>query len=442
MPRVLPPFVAAATSALALLLLPAVAAADTYTVFGCRGPADALTPAAGWQLAQVGASTVANTCVEGGGLSAALSPDAPGGSVARLRFDAPPATRIVRVGARRKTGGVAKTEQTLDAIYELSTDGAILEKCALAADSSCTADLVDTVDKQGLDAAWVRFSVVCSKGGDERCARAIRVDADQVAIGLKDSTAPVVGSVDVLDDGDRSGILRIRFDAADSGGGVYRALVKVDGTVMAVAPLGGGDCADADPADADPDEVLVPVPCPPIATRVPIAIAAGDLSPGPHTLQVDVEDAAGNSTAAYVTQFPRLNAVTSTSSTSTIAGQVAQLLKARLTVRFDRNKKTALTNRFGRRVVIRGFLRTRSGRGIQGARIDVYHLVGGKRRSLSKTGLKTRARGALTLILPLDLDTRQIRFTYRALRPGPVTSRASLRLTVRDGLGQLVQRVR
>lgn len=441
MPRFLPAFVVAATTA-TTLALPAVAAADTYTVFGCRGPVGTPTPAAGWQLTQVGASTVGNTCLEGGSLFASLSPDAPGGSVARLRFDAPAGTRIVRVGATRRTGGVAKTEQTLDAIYELSTDGAILEKCALAADSSCTADLVEPLDKQGIDAAWVRFSVVCSKGGDERCSRAIRVDADQVAVGLKDATAPVVGGVEVLDDGDRSGILRLRFDAADAGGGVYRALVKVDGTVMAVAPLGGGDCADANPADADPYQFLVPVPCPPIATRVPIAIAAGDLSPGPHTVQVDVEDAAGNTTAAYVTQFPRLNVATGTSSTSTIADQVQQLLKARLTVRFDRNKKRTLVNRFGRRVVIRGFLRTRSGKGIQGARVDVYHLVGGKRRSLTKTGLKTRARGALTLILPLDLDTRRIRFTYRALRPGPVTSQAQLSLKVRDGLGKLVQRVK
>jgi len=437
----LPAFVAAAATA-TTLVLPALAAADTYTVFGCRGPAEAPTAASGWQLAQVGASSVANACAQGGALSASLSPNAPGGSVARLRFDAPSGTRIVRVGARRKTSGVATTDQTLDATYELSTDGAILEKCALAADSPCTADLVDPLDKQGLDASWVRFSVVCSKGGDETCSRAIRVDAEQVAIGLKDATAPTVGSVEVVDDGDRSGILRLRFDAADAGGGVYRALVKVDGTVMAVAPLGGGDCADANPADADPYQFLIPVPCPPIATRVPIAIAAGDLSPGPHTVQVDVEDAAGNTTAAYVTQFPRLNAVTGTSGTALAAEEVKKILRARLTVRFDRNKKKSLTNRFGRRVVIRGFLRTRSGKGIRGARIDVYHLVGGKRRSLTKTGLKTRAGGALTLILPLDLDTRRIRFAYRALRPGPVTSQARLSLTVRDGLGRLVRRVK
>ena len=87
------------------------------------------------------------------------------------------------------------------------------------------------------------------------------------------------------------------------------------------------------------------------------------------------------------------------------------------------------TSRYGTRVVTRGILRSRDGHGIQGARIDVYHVRKGKRRLL-KTGLKSRARGRLTLILPNNVDTRTIEFAYRALRPGPVTSRQRLRLTV------------
>lgn len=88
------------------------------------------------------------------------------------------------------------------------------------------------------------------------------------------------------------------------------------------------------------------------------------------------------------------------------------------------------TSRFGNRVVTRGVLRTRSGRGIVGARIDVYHIRRDGKRRLVKTGLKSRRGGKLTLILPIDLDTRTIEFAYRALRPGPITSRQRLRLTV------------
>lgn len=343
----------------------------------------------------------------------------------------------MRVGAQRRTGGVGTSDQTLDATYELSTDSAILEKCTIAADSSCTADLVDPLDKQGLDAVWVRFSVVCAKGGDEQCTRAIRADVTQAAVTLKDPTPPVVGGVQVTDDGDRSGTLRLRFDAADVGGGLYRALVKVDGTPRAVVPLGTGECTDANPGDADPYQFVVPVPCPPVAAGVPVEISSFGLSAGPHTIAVDVEDAAGNATSAFVTQFPRPNVVAGSSVTLT------ELLDARLSVLFDRTKSTSMTSRFGDRVVLRGTLRSRkTGRGISGARIDVYHLVGTKLRSLTKTGLKTRAGGALTLILPRDLDTRRIRFTYRAVRPGKVTSESRVALRVRDKRGRLVRRVK
>jgi len=53
-----------------------------------------------------------------------------------------------------------------------------------------------------------------------------------------------------------------------------------------------------------------------------------------------------------------------------------------------------------------------------------------KRRRVVKTALKTRAHSNLTLILPLNVDTRRPEFAYRALRPGPITSRLMLHLTV------------
>ncbi|MFA9272206.1 MAG: hypothetical protein ACEQSX_15915, partial [Baekduiaceae bacterium] len=222
-------------------------------------------------------------------MSEKIAPNAIGGSVARLRFDAPAGTRIVRVGAKRRTGGVQKSEQTLDSTYELSTDSAILEKCAMAADSSCTSDLVDPVDKQGLDASWVRFSVVCAKGGDESCTRTLRADIEQVAVGLKDPAAPTVSGVTVTDSGETSGVLRRRFAAADAGGGVYRALVKGDGQVRATAALGGPKCVDAAPADTDPYQFIDAVPCAPLVTGIPIEIDSTTLPPGPPPVQVDVE---------------------------------------------------------------------------------------------------------------------------------------------------------
>jgi hypothetical protein len=433
-------FLVAAAAAASMLVVATPAGAGTYSVFGCQGPDGTPNAAAGWSAAQVGAASTGNDCASGGTLFAALGVDPPGGSVARWRFDAPADTRLVRVGARRRTVGVSKSDRTLDSTYELSTDSAILEKCALSSDSSCTADLVEPLDKQGLDGGWARFSVVCSMGGDERCTKALRAEIAQVVVGLKDDSPPLVSGTKVVDDGETSGVLRLRFDAADRGAGVYRELVKVDGRLHAVAPLGLGDCADAAPADADPYQFTVPVPCPPLVPGVPVEIRAADLGAGPHTIEVEVEDAAGNAKSVFVTQFPRPNVGAGGASTPEA---VQALLDARLNVWFDRNRRASLTSRFGRRVVVRGVLRNRrTRRGVVGARVDVYHLVGRKLRRLGKTGLKTRAGGKLTLILPLDIDTRRLVFAYRALRPGPITSQRRLRVTVRDRRGKVVRRVR
>jgi hypothetical protein len=201
----------------------------------------------------------------------------------------------------------------------------------------------------------------------------------------------------------------------------------VDGKPSAVQPLGGPDCADANPADADAYQFLVPVPCPAAVNGAVTKINYRTLPPGPHAVEIAVEDAAGNATSVYATQFPKLNAE---NAPSTPAG-VKRLLNAKIKVWFVKNRKTRFTSRYGTRVVTRGRLLDSAGKPVRGARIDVFHRLrsSGKRRLL-KTGLKTRADGRLTLILPLNVDSRTIEYDFRALRPGKITSQQMLRLRV------------
>ncbi|HUR84501.1 MAG TPA: hypothetical protein VMY78_04090 [Solirubrobacteraceae bacterium] len=113
----------------------------------------------------------------------------------------------------------------------------------------------------------------------------------------------------------------------------------------------------------------------------------------------------------------------------------------RLEMHFVRGGKRSLTNRFGNRVVTRGRLVTcgSNPRSIVGARIDVVHVLPDGRR-LRKTGLRTRAVGRATLILPLDLRSRRIEYAYRPdLTSDRVTSRVNLRLTVRNRAGRVVR---
>jgi hypothetical protein len=129
------------------------------------------------------------------------------------------------------------------------------------------------------------------------------------------------------------------------------------------------------------------------------------------------------------------------------ANQAASLLAngvrggtcARLRMHFAKNHKTAYASRLGRRTVVRGRIVNCKGKSIVRARIDVVHVVKGKRRFV-KTGLRSRSGGNLTLILPMNIKTRTLRFEYRGnLLSTKVTSRSTLRITVHDRKGRVVR---
>jgi len=116
----------------------------------------------------------------------------------------------------------------------------------------------------------------------------------------------------------------------------------------------------------------------------------------------------------------------------------------RLQMRFVRGMRSlgsSFTSRFGTRTVTRGRLVTcgSNPRPIVGARIDVVHVLPGNKRR-RKTGLRSRANGLLTLILPIDLKTRKIDYAYRPdLRSTRVTSRRILTLTVKNKAGRTLR---
>lgn len=418
-------------AAVGLLFQPAVASAESYMVTSCTDPLGQPNAAVGWSPSSSPGGFTANTCGAPKGVLKAWLPDAnpPGTASAAWRFTAPTDTRIVRITGKRTTSGLSPSSHKPDIQYLLTADdGQVFEDCAPAPGSSCIADLSGAVDKQGLNAGWVEFRVLCGDVG-RTCTRPLSVEATEMWPTLEDAKPPVVANSQPIDNGDNSGSLRIRYDASDLGGGLYRTLVKVDGKVAQILPLAPPPCADVDPDHGDPFQFAVPVPCPASVTGAEAVVEAARLSDGPHGVEFAVQDAAGNQQSVFgPVEFPQVNLPTGASSTP---AQLSNVRHASLRMWFvkARNHGRRYTTRYGRRVVARGILRGADGRGIQGARIDVYHIRHGKRR-LQKTGLKSRAGGKLTLILPLDVDSRTIEFAYRALRPGPVTSRQRLRLTV------------
>jgi hypothetical protein len=112
----------------------------------------------------------------------------------------------------------------------------------------------------------------------------------------------------------------------------------------------------------------------------------------------------------------------------------------KLTMYFTANHKRSLTGRLGKRQVVRGRIVNCAGHSIVRARIDVIHVLKNGKRKLVKTGLRSRDGGKLTLILPMNLKTRDLRFEYRGnLLSSKVTSRSTLHIKVRNKMGQLVR---
>ncbi|MBJ7332282.1 MAG: hypothetical protein JHC95_20465 [Solirubrobacteraceae bacterium] len=429
-------FAALVVCALATAASPAHA--DTYTVHACRTPAGVPAPAAGWQGTKAGSAEATNGCAPAG-LGVALIGGGPwdGGTGANQQFTAPADTRIVRVRMRRTTAGLAPSGGTSLGYY-LRADTRMLEGCAPGPGSNCVGDLTGDVDAAGLDAGLVRFNAGCGAFFPDTCGGApLRVDVSEAAVTLRDAIPPTVSNVRVSDADGTSTKVTLGFDAADRGGGVYRRLVKVDGKLTAADPVAGETCTDAAPADTDPYQFVAPAPCPTVVSGLGQTVDVSKLPAGEHVVEVQVEDAAGNAATVYGPEtLPRLNGERMDGA-ATQQEAVQAALGARVHVYFQANKKRAFSSRYGRRVVVRGNLRDAKNRPVVGARLDVYHLVGGK-KSLVKTGLKSRKGGRITVILPMNLGTRKIQFAYRALRPGKITHSQTLSLTVRDGKGRLV----
>jgi hypothetical protein len=415
--------------------LPAAADAGTYVDWECAGPTGLPLKAEGFTGIASPQSSADSSCgVAGGGLGVGLAGTAPwnGGVSALLRYIAPADTRIAAVSLDRSTTGAPTGSSFLT--YQTNLDDTLLDGCLPSA--GCTGDVNGNLTRDGLNGGVLVLTAGCGGTIANTCPTPIRLNATRAAITLRDDIAPVPANVrgTLFAAQAKSGSVNVVFDVSDRGGGVYRTVTTLDGKLYEAKPVASGACSDIDPSNANPYEFAGAVPCPLSQVGLTSTIDTTKLTDGVHTIGVDVEDAAGNRTAV-VAQGSRFTVRNGTPNGSP-AGRTAN---GRLKMWFASNKATRRTSRFGTRVVVRGYLRDRRGRGIRGAQIEVYHYVAGRPRLL-KTGLRSRRYGRLTLILPMNLfgdarGQRRIAFYYRAVRPGAITSRANLYLTIRNRHG-------
>jgi hypothetical protein len=421
------PLAAVATAAV-ITPTSASAADGTYSVSACRTATGAPAARVNWEPSATPATSATDDCSTGGGLRLTLGPNPPGSAGAAWTFTAPPDTRIVRVRADRATSGFESVPENSYWAYSFGPVGSRAFEACDKKDGGCPGNFSAPLDAAGLDAQQVKLALFCAHGPDP-CLNTspVSVALSRAVVALKDETRPTVALAGPVDEGATSGVLRVRFNATDAGGGLYRATTLVDGKPFATQPLGDGACADADPTNADPYEFLSPTPCPLSVAGREAALDYRQLPAGPHTVVTEVEDAAGNTTAVHSTQFPKINDV--------VGADPQRVLSARLKAWFPKGKNGRVharssTVKRGTRPLIRGIVVDKKGKGIEGAQVDIYHRLGNGKRRLLKTGVKTRKGGRLTYIVSANVDTRRIELAYRALRPGKITSRQTLRVRV------------
>ena len=261
---------------------------------------------------------------------------------------------------------------------------------------------------------------------------------------LRDDVAPAGGVIgSSVDARSWSGVTHLSFNAADQGGGLYRAILEVDGAEAMAWPLGSPTtCADIGP-DPAINEFAAALPCPTRIDGGTLPVDARQLPQGDHTVRILLEDAAGNRTPIFgpvtrtITSSEAIGPGSDPALRGAANGDGASDL-ARLSAHWGkRGSRTLLVSRFGRAHVVRGRLRTADGAPIANAAIDmVSKTTAVNARELAKrAGPKTGADGGWRVALPQGVSSRDVTFRYRShVNDTIAAASASVRLRVRAGL--------
>lgn len=376
-----------------LCLAPGVARAGTYEVWTCAGPGWEPIPADGW-TAEGGASfsNPVNACASGGGLYAGLNGDRdhPVGTSLSWHFKAPANTKIASYQIWR-TADVDTNLPNETPLYTMTRqanvyDAAhVVEQCradecgslGTNADRANRANLVGDANLADVRDVWLNAS--CGGAGGSTCQAAAGSEPDtsnfrmyRGAFVLQDDSDPVFTSPpagSLTAPGTLAGVYGVSFSATDAGGGLYEAVIEVDGNDEAAQSLG---CSVPFTAT---------VPCKLTASGT-VSLDTAGLADGQHSVRVLLRDATRSNAAA----FGPFTITTSNAPTS-CAATVSPALKV-----------------------------TTKGRTIaNGARMNVHGTLAGARAGTQVWVLSRVARaGAPTRVIrtPVTTDARG-RFTYR-----------------------------
>jgi hypothetical protein len=450
-----------AVSAVALLALCAAAQAKQFRVYTCtiRSQQQQLGPtigypnlASGWELVSSGLvfSTIDDQCTLGDRFVVRVhgGPALAAGQSIGVRWTAAPGTQLTALNARwgalsdlnpgRGQGTaqltVATDQQTLYA-----------QNTPLSIWFGVTDQPPPPLQRSVGAARWFELRFTCLDQCSTELDPALYLYVIDAQFDVDDSSSPVGGVTGSANDAQTwSGLMRFGLNGADVGGGLFRAVVELDGADALAIPLGDseGTCRDIAP-DPGLNGFAAAHPCPLRIDNGPLDIDTAKLPQGQHVVRILLEDAAGNRSPIFgpVTRNITSSGAIGPGSDPALRGAAngdGASDQARLTAHWGRrSQRTLLVSPFGRTHVVRGRLRTADGAPIANAVIDVVSKTTAvnARALVKRAGPRTGADGSWRVVLLRGVSSRDVTFGYRSHVNDTIASAtASVRLRVRAGL--------
>jgi hypothetical protein len=348
----------------------------------------------------------------------------------------------------------------------------------------------------------IQWSAVCGGGTGGTCpasgtAYSSQYEVYAAEIDLLDKTPPTVSGLSgpLVAGATLTGKQAVSFNASDGQSGVYGGSLVVDGTTLVsqILNTNEGHCQSLGVTDDGQRSFEYAQPCPP-SVSAGLTLNASQLAAGQHSLELIVEDAAGNQTIAYngtiavagptggtgstgpvstgpvptgpvptgpvytwpgnplgggmpITIAP--SSPTAVSTAITIAPSTSASVsaggsvngtnasdRAKLTARWVATAKALRVSRYGAADAIAGSLTAPGGVGIGGAEIEVMQTQAFHGALARRIGdVFTGSTGRWTLTLPRNVSSSGLRFEYRShLKDAVPSAVASLRLSVHAGI--------
>lgn len=308
--------IAARTAVLAAVALgaPAVIAQPALADYHVEVCSDLTTGASsnasGWSASTSGTFVGASLCNGGGYMDVALFAGVShnytdNGTVV---FNAPPNTTISSFSLWR-WDQAAPSQPYGSPVNTISYNGQAIDACAqpygCSSEGSTTSSSGSVVGASGLSATQLEVIAACGGGPGGVCPSSsenseIRIYGGDIDLNQSTSPSATEATGSLVASGVHSGIESASFNASDSGSGVYSATLLIDGHAVQSEVLNpnGGRCI---PTRQNPDGTLVfnyAIPCPASASGS-FTYNTAQLSNGEHDLEIEVADAAGNTTSAF-----------------------------------------------------------------------------------------------------------------------------------------------